>query len=494
MGSLASGAVTLDIFARQTFGTDGSDRPTDSVVNGLLFAAALLPLFGSCVALYWGAEMFPESNPRPVVLKATESVLARRRLHAKQSGKYQQVGVVDGDHNEDGGLQGTNITSTLRQSPVITHDSTEVTKDDETSSAEIPTSPSQEEATLESSSDRFLRRLLDIAGLAIFQALLILAALRSLIVSSTSTGLWNAIVLTLVGVMVFVLAWSSQLSRRDRFAEPSRTVSPRRLGLYLILRHATPSSGYVMSSYFYALFESDLFFLQCLSVLGSAMTALASWTYGNCVAKRFSDGFGIIRVIAVTTIIGSLCSLLYLLIIQFPMGNISDGPNIGMYVLIASISALSSFVGELRFLPSVVIATTNIANASNNARQGVKNKDGLSDMEYHFATEADGESTELFLNDQAASSSTLKEEDGHVDTRSNSEGMQYASFISCINFGDQLASWTSVPILAAIGVKREDDWAGLDSYIIACATASVLSLIFLPLIRPPMTSQPPLRI
>ena len=128
MGSLASGAVTLDIFARQTFGTDGSDRPTDSVVNGLLFAAAPLPLFGSCVALCWGAEMFPESNPRPVVLNVAESVFARGRLHAKQSGKYQRVWVVDGDHNEDGGLQGTNITSTPRQSLVITHDSTEVTR------------------------------------------------------------------------------------------------------------------------------------------------------------------------------------------------------------------------------------------------------------------------------------------------------------------------------------------------------------------------------
>ena len=75
----------------------------------------------------------------------------------------------------------------------------------------------------------------------------------------------------------------------------------KRVVMYLILRHATPSSGAMLSSYTYSKFKSRPLLLQSIALLGSVAAVVSSWTYGRKIAKTFASLSGLKIVLIITT-------------------------------------------------------------------------------------------------------------------------------------------------------------------------------------------------
>ena len=56
-----------------------------------------------------------------------------------------------------------------------------------------------------------------------------------------------------------------------------------------------------------------------------------------------------------------------------------------------------------------------------------------------------------------------------------STNIMYGSFISCIDFGDQIGAILSTPLVTALGISRDNNWHNLDSLIFICSGVGVLS-------------------
>ena len=236
-------------------------------------------------------------------------------------------------------------------------------------------------------------------------------------------------------------------------------VPARRLALYLLLRHSLPSSGYVYYSFLFAVFENSPIYMQCLSILGSAGSTCSSYIYGKYIAKKYNSGWQIIRVIGATTLLYSFSSLLNIVVYRQARGGedeIIQG-GLSFFWILAPIYFASGIFAEINFLPSLMLSTTNIsesqgANADNSTRQNTE------------------------------------EEEEEVNTSPHSpfadEGMQYASYISCIDFAENVGSWITVPIVTALNITRENNFLGLDRLILICSSSYLISLAYLCLIRP----------
>jgi hypothetical protein len=61
--------------------------------------------------------------------------------------------------------------------------------------------------------------------------------------------------------------------------------------------------------------------------------------------------------------------------------------------------------------------------------------------------------------------------------------MQYGTLISCIDFGDQIGSWLTVPLVAALGISRENEWENLDLLVLVTSALSLLPIILIPILR-----------
>ena len=64
------------------------------------------------------------------------------------------------------------------------------------------------------------------------------------------------------------------------------------------------------------------------------------------------------------------------------------------------------------------------------------------------------------------------------------DGIQYGLLVSCIDFGDQVGDWLSIPIVKFLGMKRENGWENINLYIGICSTLGILSLLSLKIIHP----------
>jgi hypothetical protein len=187
----------------------------------------------------------------------------------------------------------------------------------------------------------------------------------------------------------------------------------------------------------------------------------ATWFYGKFLAKRYHSGWGIIGLIAVLSIAASLLSLLDVLLVHVASEKTSIDTR--FRCLVVFVSVVTYFMGQIGYMPSVVLATANIVNSSGK-KTVPKNDEGksISTDGFHHAGAERGET--------------------HADVYD--EGIQYATFVACIDFGAQIGDWISVPIIAAFGITRDNDWANLGRYIALCAFARIISVAFLYLIRP----------
>ena len=286
------------------------------------------------------------------------------------------------------------------------------------------------------------------ATIATLQLLVIWIGLKGVI---SSSSLWLISFIILLSFL-FLSILASIMQKRNQ-GNGGRLKSPllqRSVALYLVLRHAMPEAAYQWYGYSYYLFSSKPIILQVLSLIGSAATTAGSYAYARYIAPQVKTRGGLVHVIGITTIIGTASSLLYLFVTVYNR-SIIDPKQVVMqnFFLSLPIGVIASFSGEIRFLPSVALATSSV----------------------QFQR-----STEKNTSDQQ-SDQTIYE------SQSSGSGLQYGTYVSCIDFGDQLGAWVTVPVVSALGITR-GDWSNMTELILICAACGIGSLFFLLLLVP----------
>lgn len=268
-----------------------------------------------------------------------------------------------------------------------------------------------------------------------------------------------------------------------------------------------PIAGFLMYSYLYSVFESEPIFLQLLSVFKSAIGSVATLCYEKFLSPYCHSGWPLIGLIASLDIIMGLVSLLDVWVIRAVKEKEVDGEytvDTPLRCLVVAVGLAKYFFAELDYMPALVLSTTNV----------------YSDDEVRFEYGDDGKNpvprADDSIGEQSAESTSLSDdfavqrvssfsidlstEEECVTTRSPREslapnlpvisaGMQYASFLSCIDFGAQIGDWITIPIVASLGITRENHWDHLDKLVIFCSIFRMTRVLFLWLICPPFPPQ-----
>lgn len=319
----------------------------------------------------------------------------------------------------------------------------------------------------------------DLLALLLFQAALIWLGLRNVITVATSSMFFHSVILIMCSgcTLAIYIAWKSYRSSRSNEScivdDTKRTIVNKlqyikRVAVYLILRHATPTSNVTLSSFLYTVFRSHPIFLQTLSLASSATTMLSSWTYGSHIAQKFAALKGVKSVIILTTMMCALWSLLFLpLITSFRKYLVDDTKSIGLPLKICYITfqLVASFLSELSFLPSVILSTTSTIDIDN---VSVVNEE--SEGPDYVPTDAQPNST-LERNARNGPSSYLD------------HGMQYGILLACIDFGDQLSDFVTIPIIQALDIRRDNDWENIEWFVVICSILAAFSILYLRIIR-----------
>jgi len=334
----------------------------------------------------------------------------------------------------------------------------------------------------------------DVISLVLFQCCLIFFALQTPIVNVTSQLIW------MVGFVVLFLSLviSACLERTKSNATSLLGTRNSNIGLYLILRHSIPSATYPMMSYIYTLFQSVPLYLQILSLVENATGVLSSWTYGRFIAPKYFSGWKIIGFIVVVTVVSSLLSFLNMIVLHVSSNNehdesesTEDGQvvSLGLFFLVSGVGIVMAFIGEWKFLPSVVLATTNVGSASRTTTRDIPTDDEhtgsilFGEMELNLEPPLEHskeKGDETNAQSRVAATTNTPERNGPYDT----DEMEYGMLVSCIDFGDYIGSWITVPIVSALGISRDTGAQNIDTLIALCAVCGVASLAFLYLIIP----------
>ena len=266
------------------------------------------------------------------------------------------------------------------------------------------------------------------ALVVLLQITVLILAMQRPIVEISSHLLWKVSLMSCLLVTILV----GLASIYDKLWAASHSV-----GLYLILKHAIPSDSMVLGAYFYSLFQASPGLLQGLALLGSGITTLSSWSYGRYMSNYNSGGKFLI-LIAATTILASAASLGNVIVFR----QSHSEHLVGIVVFVKS---LESFFAEWEFLPDTVLAATS-----------------LSLTDFHTPN---------------AINPCLD------DPRNGNVGVKYGALISCIDFGDQLGSLVSGPLVVFLGISRENNFAHLDHMIFVCFYFRILALLLLVLLK-----------
>jgi hypothetical protein len=282
------------------------------------------------------------------------------------------------------------------------------------------------------------------------QLLGITFALRSPLVNATSALAWDIILVLLVATMIAAVG-----GNYDRWSRAHR------VGFFLIVRHAIPSSEFLMGSFVYELFQSTPMVLQLFGVFSGAITTLSSWSYGRLLAP-FGSGTQFMAVIVCTTVAASLFSLLDIVVTRLD----TNDNQLKMFATVMVTSLFTTFSNEWSFLPSVILATTAVdVDEDVQSNRQIKLDEVSDDPEAHVSYQQ--------------MKVTCCECKGPVA----SIGMQYGALVSCLDFGDQIGSWLTMPLVAALGISRENDWDHMGTFILTTALLSLIPLALLPTIR-----------
>lgn len=297
----------------------------------------------------------------------------------------------------------------------------------------------------------------DVILVTLLQLIVMVFALKSPIVKICSETTWNSVFIFCLAAIIFVLGLSYH-----------RWTRVQRVGLFLIVKNAVPSSGFLMVSYIYSLFQSNPMVLQLFGIVDAVITTSASWSYGRFLSM-YSAGFEFLTVIAVTTIVASILSFLNILLLDLNVEH-----QLKVFGIVVVVSCFTGFINEWKFLPSVILATTAI---NVEKYPGFNDDDRRSDE-----LPADIESPEMPFQHQQSKIS-MSQCCNCSTKQHNSTSLEYGVLVTCIDFGDQISSWLTVPLVALLGIDRDNDWDHMDTFIYVTALLSIIPLALLPIIR-----------
>ncbi|KAL7581261.1 hypothetical protein ACA910_006032 [Epithemia clementina (nom. ined.)] len=282
-------------------------------------------------------------------------------------------------------------------------------------------------------------------------------------------GVWfNKLSIAFFGICFMVMiALSSRCCSSHVFARAHR------VGLFLTLRHVVPNSGFLMESFRYFVFSKTPFLLQLLSLMDMIVLTGASWSFGRWFSG-YSSGRKLIWLIAVTTFLSGISSLSYLWMIQVSQ---TVGSTLGKFMVASVTGALCIWLSEWSFLPEVVLATVTLNKEPSPAAPGT--------VAVHTPRTSYVElpCDDNMYTEEAMTTISHQSDDLEKDGQRRKRGVQYGTFITCIDFGDQLGALVSGAVVSAFGITRENDWNHLDQYIFLCALLVLASTCFLVLLR-----------
>lgn len=399
LGSFISYTATFVIFASRRSLSLGSTELTALDADMILITAGGLQVVGAVIAYS-----------------------CRRELQAPSSDGFQLV--QHHDTTDDG------------DEP---HEASSLREEEDTrnpySSTEEDSLNSQSEPTLFQGTESWRSRV-NGTLVVLLQITILILAMKGPITEFGSHLLWKVLLISFL--LVTLLVGSAICFNRWWYTSHG-------VGMYLILKHALPSDSMVLGSFFYSIFQSSPAELQVLSLLGSGVTTLSSWSYGRLFSK-FNTGSRFFLVIAGTTILAATASLGNIMIF-----NYSQSEYIFWIVLL--MKSISTFFDEWEFLPDVVLATTSL-----NARDDNK----PSDLPPVLPT---------------------TEAPAVTEVKTGNDAIKYGTLISCIDFGDELGSLLTGPLVALLGISRENHFERLDHLIIICFLFNLMSVGLLILLR-----------
>ena len=282
--------------------------------------------------------------------------------------------------------------------------------------------------------------------IVIFQIAIIVLSLHGPIIHVTSETCWTLCVMFLVVVLLLSI-WKWPISLQYSHC----------VGLFLMARHSIPTCDTLMESFIYSMLKSKPMLLQALSLIHMGIiTTLSSWSYGKLFAKQQRES-SLVLVIAGTTVASSLMGLGNLVLVG--MAHTNDLTLFFMLVLV--IGSITTFVGQWQFLPDVVLATATTVRAQQQQQQQ--------------------HDDDPFLMEQAEDESNKDSECEPLQNINTLDltGMLYGTLISCIDFGDQIGAWLTVPLVTMLGISRDNDWANLDIMIIITSVLGLMSVLLL---------------
>ena len=265
----------------------------------------------------------------------------------------------------------------------------------------------------------------------------------------------------------------SNMTRERSTQQQSHLFHIKRVAVYLVSRHAIPSTSGVVGSFLYTVFRSKPFYLQCMTLLTSTSTVFASWSYGHIVSKKYAKIKEITRIIIIVTIVNSIWSLLFIPFynaFRYSIhgdksidGDDVDGNNnlitfdgsmtlLGFFTLF---QIVGGFIEEISFLPSVVLATNSLIHLNDN--ESTTNR-RLQELDEDISQNDDD--IPWYMND----------------------GVLYGFMISCIDIGDQIGDWVAGPTVKVLNIERENYWENLNWFIVISSVCSLISLLFLRLL------------
>lgn len=479
VGSFIASVATFIFFATN------SRNIGERVANTLLFGTAVIFLVTSLTSLKYQFHV-------------------NKLLANDMNDRYDTIDDDDIDVIDDVDLNDEEVESSTEDDAVVSNDAAEI-----------------HDTTYPDTSSSHQQQIIQVLTLISFQILLAVSALQKPIIAISNQLVWVTMVVTFAVILICTICIGYKYEQKQKQQNASLTttesemgrndrLSHRNLNLYFLLRYSMPIAGFIMYSYVYTVFESEPLFLQLLSVLKSAIGILSTYCYERYLSPKCHSGWQLIGLIASLDIVTGLVALFDVWVVRSVRAKEIDGEysiDTSLRFLVAIVSLAKYFFAELDYQPALVLSTTNVYNNDDDDdAMSLKNDCDNLDDEGSKGEEGERQSSSLdnFQHEQSNTTSSLsidlyQDENGmmimkqHTTTSTTqnntpriSAGMQYASFLSCIDFGAQIGDWISVPIVSSLGITRENHWDHLDSFIILCSIFRMSRVVFLWLICPPV--------
>jgi hypothetical protein len=482
IGSFVASILSFGLFLERYVFHRYAEQLSGDVVDAIFIGTALLLLVGVAIASIYRHDFIP-TQPLPSTTSSTDPdhsthttspfTLLQQPVSADESN-------LAGHHYSNGDTADTLSTDQERNRSrsISNYDETTTLTDDDDDNDDDGSHPSyssfddephpiDDEDSVDNNNNnnnansRFSSRA-NLSLIILLQFIIIVIATKDPLSEATSHFVWKVLVISLVlGLGMTVLAlclyqgWSTSHG----------------VGLFLILRNAVPNEMILVSSFYYTVFQSQPLLLQILSVVGTGVLTVASWSY-NKFLSPYSSGKKFLFVLGGTAVVSAAGALLNISVYNT---YATSNPLQRVFAYAVAAKFFGNFLYELGFLPQVILATTSLSLVPAECTATHNEESTIIERPSHQMPPSSTSS----LPTPADPTTTVAHE-----TDQTTIAVEYGSFISCIDFGDQLGSMAGAPLVALLGITRDNDYLHLDRLILICVILKmVVSVGLLPLIQ-----------